>query len=87
MAQPTARNVRIKFGTESDGANFNLSPNGNLDDAATNLFAMLRLVNRQAIDIGTERTAVVRMSFEWIGIAGNGRLARATCRDHADRFG
>lgn len=79
-AQPDEGEVWIGFGTKSEGADFNLSPKGNLDEAAANLFAMLRQADRQAINGGAGRVAVVPVPFEGIGVAINDRLARAACR-------
>ena len=79
-AQPAEGEVWIGFGTKSEGADFNLSSGGDLNEAATNLFAMLRLADRQAIDGGAGRIAVVPVPFQGIGVAINDRLARAACR-------
>lgn len=81
--QPAEGEVWIGFGTGSEGADFNLSPEGDLDEAAANLFAMLRLADRQAIDGGAGRIAIAPVSFEGIGVAINDRLDRATCASQA----
>lgn len=55
----------------------NLSPEGNLAEAATKLFAMLR-----ALDARFERIAVAPIPGEGLGEAINDRLARAAYRDN-----
>ncbi len=55
----------------------NLSPAGNLAEAATKLFAMLR-----ALDVRFDRIAVAPIPWEGLGEAINDRLARAAYRDN-----
>ena len=55
----------------------NLSPEGNLAEAATKLFAMLR-----ALDARYDRIAVAPIPWEGLGEAINDRLARAAYRDN-----
>jgi L-threonylcarbamoyladenylate synthase len=54
------------------GADLNLSPRGDLKEAAANLFAMLR-----QLDTSTERIAVSPIPSHGLGEAINDRLARA----------
>lgn len=61
----------LGFG-KTDGAALNLSPAGDLREAAANLFAMLR-----ALDETSERIAVSPIPMTGIGIAINDRLSRA----------
>lgn len=67
----------LAFGPESGGgASLNLSPSGNLEEAAANLFAMLR-----ALDTPPYRAiAVAPVPEEGLGIAINDRLRRAAAR-------
>jgi L-threonylcarbamoyladenylate synthase len=51
----------------------NLSVNGNLEEAAANLFRMLRLLDAE----GAETIAVMPVPHTGIGIAINDRLGRA----------
>jgi L-threonylcarbamoyladenylate synthase len=55
------------------GANFNLSPAGNLEEAAANLFAGLRALDRN----GVRCIAVMHVPHEGLGVAINDRLERA----------
>lgn len=67
--------VLLGFGTVS-GAALNLSPCGDLKEAAANLFAMLR-----ALDAKAARIAVSPIPETGLGEAINDRLARAAHRD------
>lgn len=78
-----AGEVWLGFGTGSEGADFNLSLAGDLNEAAANLFAMLRLADRKAIAQRAKRIAIARVPHDGIGVAINDRLARAACRDRA----
>ena len=83
-AQPVEGEVWIGFGAGSKGADFNLSPEGNLDEAAANLFAMLRLADCQAVVGRSGRIAIAPVPFKGIGVAINDRLARAGYGNHTD---
>ncbi|KCZ51356.1 hypothetical protein HY29_05685 [Hyphomonas beringensis] len=65
----------LGFGPDSH-TGLNLSPTGDLAEAATKLFAMLR-----ALDARFDRIAVARIPNEGLGEAINDRLARAAYRD------
>lgn len=65
----------LGFGPASVGG-LNLSPTGDLTEAATKLFAMLR-----ALDERFDRIAVAPIPHEGLGEAINDRLARAAWRD------
>ena len=70
-AGPEAGEVFLGFGSE--GADLDLSPSGDLTEAAANLFAYLR-----QLDARTEgRIAVARVPERGLGRAINDRLARA----------
>ena len=51
----------------------NLSPSGNLQEAAANLFAMLHMLDM----LGAETIAVAPIPQDGLGVAINDRLARA----------
>jgi L-threonylcarbamoyladenylate synthase len=65
--------VLLGFGPEAAGATLNLSRRGDLSEAAANLFAMLRRLDRQ--DVG--RIAVMPIPEAGLGRAINDRLRRA----------
>jgi L-threonylcarbamoyladenylate synthase len=62
----------LAFGADAPGAALNLSPVGDLEEAAANLFAMLRALDKEAGAI-----AVMPIPTEGLGEAINDRLARA----------
>ena len=62
---------------------FNLSPTGNLTEAAANLFAMLRALDRPDI----ARIAVMPIPGAGLGLAINDRLRRAAADDGSERRG
>jgi L-threonylcarbamoyladenylate synthase len=64
--------VLLAFGNEVSGA-LNLSPSGNLQEAAANLFAMLRALDKT----GAKTIAVMTIPEEGLGVAINDRLRRA----------
>ncbi|MFA6280357.1 MAG: L-threonylcarbamoyladenylate synthase [Bdellovibrionales bacterium] len=67
----------VTFGPDlfvhSGAYRINLSPRGNLDEAAANLFSMLRIVDREPY----KGIAVMPIPMEGLGVAINDRLARA----------
>ncbi len=67
----------LTFGPElfvqSGAYRINLSPRGNLDEAAANLFSMLRIVDREPY----KGIAVMPIPMEGLGAAINDRLTRA----------
>ncbi len=69
--------ILIGFGPGWDHAMLNLSPAGDLDEAASNLFAMLRLADDWAIKENRGRIAVAPVPDRGIGHAINDRLLRA----------
>ncbi|MCY4260839.1 MAG: translation factor Sua5, partial [Rhodobacteraceae bacterium] len=71
----------LGFGPEDYGADLNLSDQGDLDEAARNLFGMLRESDRQAIEADLERICVSPIPVTGIGVAINDRLRRAASRD------
>ena len=76
MTRPRAHEALLAFGPEvPDGASptLNLSPSGDLVEAAANLFAMLHELDSQASD----GIAVMPIPASGLGAAINDRLARA----------
>ncbi len=59
----------------------NLSPSGDLAEAAANLFAMLRALDRPGVD----RIAVMPIPQTGLGLAINDRLRRAAADDGTGR--
>ena len=59
----------------------NLSPTGNLGEAAANLFAMMRSLDRPGIG----RIAVMPVPHTGLGLAINDRLRRAAADDGSNR--
>jgi L-threonylcarbamoyladenylate synthase len=57
----------------------NLSPSGDLVEAAANLFAMMRALDRP----GIQSIAVVRIPETGLGLAINDRLRRAAASDES----
>lgn len=55
----------------------NLSPRGDLADAAANLFEALHALDREAASLGLARIAVARIPGQGLGTAINDRLTRA----------
>jgi len=55
----------------------NLSASGDLREAASNLFAMLRQMDALARETGTDRFTVARIPMHGLGLAINDRLQRA----------
>ena len=68
-----AGEVLLGFGPGAAGAALNLSPAGDLDEAAANLFAMLRRLD----DAGHDGIAVMAVPEPGLGRASNDRLRRA----------
>jgi L-threonylcarbamoyladenylate synthase len=64
--------VLLAFGPEASQASYNLSPIGDLGEAAANLFAMLRALDKKA-----DAIAVMPIPREGLGEAINDRLTRA----------
>ena len=76
---PRAGEAWLGFGTAPDSEH-NLSPQGDLLEAASKLFAMLRELDAS----GAETIAVAPIPFEGVGVAINDRLTRAAHEDDAD---
>ena len=68
--------VRLGFGP-GDAAGLNLSPSGDLAEAAANLFAHLRAADALAAARGATAIAVAPIPRAGLGAAINDRLARA----------
>ena len=76
---PRTGEAWLGFGTAPDSEH-NLSPQGDLLEAASNLFAMLRELDAS----GAEAIAVAPIPFEGVGVAINDRLTRAAHEEDAD---
>jgi L-threonylcarbamoyladenylate synthase len=79
-AAPGRDELWLGFGPEPDGTGrpgLNLSPAGDLAEAAANLFAHLRALDELASGTGAARIAVARLPRTGLGLALNDRLARA----------
>ena len=74
--QPRQNELRLGFGSE-DNADLNLSESGDLEEAARNLYSMLRQLDQQAQATGCQSIAVACIPPLGIGIAINDRLRRA----------
>lgn len=71
---PETHEIWLGFGDMQEDARFNLSPSGDLTEAAANLFAMLRAIDDAA---DGRQIAVAPVPREGLGEAINDRLARA----------
>ena len=56
----------------------NLSSQGNLIEAATNLFAYLHMADEDAITLGKTKIAIAKIPMHGLGVAINDRLTRAS---------
>ena len=74
VEKPAANELWLGFGPDQPEAALNLSPTGDLGEAAANLFAMLRELDAQAEGRGL---AVAPVPREGLGEAINDRLTRA----------
>lgn len=74
VINPSAEELWLGFG-DSPGADLNLSPSGDLREAAANLFEHLRRLDRMAA--GRRGIAVAPIPETGLGLAINDRLARA----------
>ena len=72
VTEPLNNEIYLGFGAGPE-TNFNLSPSGDLREAATNLFAFLR----QADALSPASIAVAPIPFNGLGEAINDRLVRA----------
>ena len=76
-AAPDSDEVWIGFGPHDPGLGFNLSPSGDLAEAAANLFACLRKADALAARTGAAGIAVAPIPHDGLGLALNDRLRRA----------
>jgi L-threonylcarbamoyladenylate synthase len=67
----------LAFGPGPPGATLNLSPGGDVEEAAANLFAMIRALDRPRF----QAIAVMPIPEEGLGLAINDRLRRAAVHD------
>jgi L-threonylcarbamoyladenylate synthase len=72
--------IGLGFGKVTFIRGQNLSLTGNLIEAASNLYSMLRALDKQAMKEGQKTIAVAPIPFEKIGIAINDRLKRAAVK-------
>ncbi len=76
-----ANELWLGFGAACEGADMSLSASGDLGEAASNLFAALRLLDQRA---NGRRIAVAPIPERGIGIAINDRLRRAAAPRSGD---
>jgi L-threonylcarbamoyladenylate synthase len=69
--------VGLGFGSNNIGQ-LNLSPKGDLAEAAANLYSMLRILDKKAADSGAKLIAVASIPNTGIGLAINDKLTRAS---------
>jgi L-threonylcarbamoyladenylate synthase len=69
--------IGLGFG-ENDIGEFNLSYKGNLAEAASNLYSMLRLLDAKAVRQKLNSIAVAHIPNDGIGLAINDRLNRGS---------
>lgn len=72
-----AGEVFLGFGPDSADADLNLSPAGDLIEAASNLFGYLRQMDELARQRGATTIAVSPVPMTGLGVAINDRLSRA----------
>ena len=75
--RPRNGEIWLGFGPRANSAHMNLSERGDLSEAASNLFQMLRIIDKFAIERGAVAIAVSRIPDYGIGCAINDRLRRA----------
>lgn len=76
-AAPRPGELWLGFGPGADAAGLNLSPAGDLREAAANLFAFLRALDARAAAEGAGGIAVAPIPHDGLGRALNDRLTRA----------
>ncbi|HRO10509.1 Sua5 family C-terminal domain-containing protein, partial [Amaricoccus sp.] len=74
---PEPGELWLGFGPSDDRPGLNLSPAGDLAEAARTLFAHLRALDAMAERTGATGIAVARLPRSGLGLALNDRLARA----------
>ena len=72
--------ILIGLGKSTPAADLNLSPSGDLAQAAANFYGMLREADELAAERGSETIAVSPIPDIGLGRAINDRLRRASCR-------
>lgn len=75
--RPGIDEIWLGFGSNAKEDSMNLSKSGDLSEAASNLFQMLRIADKLAIESGSAAIAVSRVPDYGIGRAVNDRLRRA----------
>jgi len=74
---PRPGEVWLGFGPDGPPDGLNLSPSGDLAEAAANLFAHLRAADARAAAAGAHSIAIAPVPHRGLGLAINDRLARA----------
>jgi L-threonylcarbamoyladenylate synthase len=74
VAVPREGEAFLAFGPNADNATMNLSESGDISEAAANLFAMMRILDRDEFD----GIAVAPVPEKGLGVAINDRLRRAS---------
>ncbi len=69
----------LGFGPGDQGADLNLSVGGDPQEAARNLYGMLRALDQEAIRTGRTSILVSPIPTDGVGVAINDRLRRAAC--------
>lgn len=77
VEKPERDEFFIGFGAVGEGASLNLSPSGNLCEAAANLFSYLHLADEQTY---FKKIAIAPIPDEGLGLAINDRVRRASYR-------
>lgn len=72
--------IWIGFGSDSLNASFNLSEQGDLNEAAANLYATLRMADETAQKSGCLGIAIAPVPDDGMGVAINDRLRRAAAK-------
>ncbi|MCM1323812.1 MAG: L-threonylcarbamoyladenylate synthase [Acetobacter sp.] len=75
VTEPEPDELFIAFGAGYDGAQMNLSPSGNLREAAANLFAFMRAADNNTL---YQKMAMAPIPEEGVGLAINDRIKRAS---------
>lgn len=77
VTAPQTNALWLGFGAQAEAADCNLSPSGNLTEAATNLFAYLRELDQLASQKGKAKIIVSPIPNTGLGAAINDRLTRS----------
>jgi len=78
VTAPQAGALWLGFGSDCAAADANLSPSGDLTEAAANLFSHMHDLDAQAAKTGVKTINVAPIPHHGLGVAINDRLTRAT---------